>query len=326
MSSCFIRSSSLISSCRHILRKYGKDSKPIKISKQKRKTNLNHNTKARHQRFDKIETSDFGNEFLYGRSVCNLALLSSRRPIFKMFINSKWEVQEPEDPRVQTSLKEAEERNIPIEFVSVSDLFEITQGFPHQGICLEVGQLPVIPLTQDTITSLIHHKLEQCPVWVLLYDIIDPMNVGNILRTCHFLGVHAVIMTPQCAPLSSSACKASSGATEIMQIYSVRKPTQFIQDMSEKNWEILGTDIFREDNNTHCPVLDVVEHKVTKPSLLILGSEGSGIPSDVKEICTKLLTIKPLKTNTENPQLSVPCLNVSAATAIILHQILLNRR
>uniref|UniRef100_H2YFV4 rRNA methyltransferase 1, mitochondrial n=1 Tax=Ciona savignyi TaxID=51511 RepID=H2YFV4_CIOSA len=197
-----------------------------KKMKQKKGFNTQDKHKGRHQKFNLKKTSEFGNEFLYGRSVCNLAILSSRRPIFKMFLNSKYEVQEPDDPRVQSSLKEAARRNIPIEFISAADMFDISSGHPHQGVCLEVGQLLPKPLCQDTMNQLLHHG-PQCPLWVLLYDIIDPMNIGNILRTCHFLGVEVPIMTSQCAPISPTTSKASSGAVEVMQLYSTNRPTQF---------------------------------------------------------------------------------------------------
>jgi len=35
----------------------------------------------------------------------------------------------------------------------------------------------------------------QPPLWVLLDRVLDPMNVGAILRTCHFLGIEKVILS-----------------------------------------------------------------------------------------------------------------------------------
>ena len=68
-------------------------------------------------------------------------------------------------------------------------------NFVFQGVCLEAGLF--VPLQADLNSMLAEPVTGRLPLWVLLDEVKDPMNVGAILRTSHFLGVDKVILSPQ---------------------------------------------------------------------------------------------------------------------------------
>lgn len=70
------------------------------------------------------------------------------------------------------------------------------------------------------------------PILVLYLDhIIDPVNIGGILRTAYFYGVDHVILGPHCAPCSAASARSSTGLMEWMQVYRSVVPTvQFVRE------------------------------------------------------------------------------------------------
>ena len=76
----------------------------------------------------------------------------------------------------------------------------------------------------------------------MLDEVLDPQNLGALLRTSHYLGVDKVIVCAKnSAPLSPSVSKASSGAMEVMTIYSANNLMRFIDKSQEHGWQVPNT-------------------------------------------------------------------------------------
>ncbi|XP_076825246.1 rRNA methyltransferase 1, mitochondrial-like [Clavelina lepadiformis] len=307
--------------------------------------------KSKHKKTNKVIDSHQKNQkdhhgrnssYLYGRSICQISMEASKRPISRVLLKSTWELSPPDDKRINSICTIAEKKGISVEFKPISHLYNISDGRPHQGVCLEVGNLSVFPMRPELLNKLINtENTSRLPLWVLLYDIHDPVNVGTILRTCSFLGVTNVLMTSRCAPLTAVACKASAGATELVNLYTIGNSMEFMKALMKLGWDVLGSgtnaDSYEvdDDADNFCesyhksidmpgnllpPMCDINTVKITKPSLLVLGNEGSGISTAVLNTCSKIVNVNP------SPQCmtpsSVSCLNVSTAAAIILHRLL----
>jgi len=271
------------------------------------------------------EATEPNPNILHGRNLCNIAIKHSRRPVLRVFAKESWQFIEPSDERVRSVLAASLARSLPIEFVSLSKLSQMSGGKSHQGICVEAGPLPVTAVNNSITSELVRQNCQ--PLWVMLHDVYDPGNVGAILRTCSFLGLDKVFLTSSCAPMSNVVCKTSSGASELLKIYSVPSPVDFIEKLQQQeNWDILGTDVEPSGESAGAGCLentkytDVSEVKLRKSSLLLLGSEGTGLPDEMKSMCDRLISITPVGGADKNT--SVSCMNVSAATAIILHRLL----
>nr|XP_039266706.1 rRNA methyltransferase 1, mitochondrial-like isoform X1 [Styela clava] len=274
------------------------------------------------------------NEVLYGRSVCNIALQISRRPIFRLHLLKLWETSEPTDSRVLETIELASKRGIPTSYKDRRTLDNMSSHRPHQskGICLEVGELPYVNLDEESCktlcTTATHHS--KIPIWILLVGIIDPMNMGAILRSCLYFNVDNVIATTGCAPITPVLSKASSGAAEILQVYSTDDPDYLVKFLRKTDWNIVGTvseeQQFDNSLKNSPTVLDISDAHIGKPSIIIFGNEGSGIPAELLDLCTMLVSIKasPPCIEQDSHQKSlrnlVGSLNVSTAAAVILHE------
>ncbi|XP_059146413.1 rRNA methyltransferase 1, mitochondrial-like [Physella acuta] len=176
---------------------------------------------------------------------------------------------------------------------------------------MDVSKLE-IPLWCDSRT-LPRNKL---PIWLLLHNIQDPMNFGAILRSAYYLGCDSVVVPgSDSCKLSPVVSKASAGAMEVVDLMRLSKnstETDLCQWWKQQGGEVVGTG--RGGNKT----CTLETFKMRRPTLLVLGNEGTGIGRELEDCCDTCLFI---------PQSgeSIDSLNVSVATGIILHWIKTSR-
>ena len=155
--------------------------------------------------------------------------------------------------------------------------------------------------------------------------IIDPQNLGGILRTAHFFGINDIILTERSSsPLSPIASKASSGAMEIMNLYSTPNLYNFISSSIDQGWIVYGTDIHaNKDKIINLENLNQGQEKfglLFSPTILVIGNEGSGLRSQVSKLCHQHLIIPGYEKN--DLLHPVDSLNVNVATGILLYSLL----
>ncbi|XP_052247188.1 rRNA methyltransferase 1, mitochondrial-like isoform X2 [Dreissena polymorpha] len=259
-------------------------------------------------------------ETIWGLHPINAALVAQKREIFSAYYKTG-ELNE----RLKEVLGLCSKCGVPMQCVTSPVLDELSSHHPHQGICLDVSELP---LEHDDIQNAIESSQSQCfyqpSVWVLPYRVVDPMNMGAILRSAQFFGVSKVVyMMQQSAALSAVVSKASSGAMEIVDILAL-KTNSMLNDLL-KRWKevggiVVGTSCDRQDE----AVMDLRDFRTNRPALFIFGNEASGLPSTISSQCDVLLYIAGHQLQSgDHP--SVPSLNVSVATGILLHSIMNNR-
>ena len=179
------------------------------------------------------------------------------------------------------------------------------------------------------------------PVWVLLCSVRDPGNLGAIIRSCYFLGVTRLLVTGARCQLSSVVSKSSSGTLELVPVYSVRNALDLVTEKREEGWRVMAADIpdyftniDEDDNQTEASKMennhpDLICHSVDDlsvtsmtPTLLVLGSEGAGIPPELLTSIQERVFVR----SGSHVHASVDSLNVSVATGIILHKLCQNSR
>ena len=191
---------------------------------------------------------------------------------------------------------------------------------PHNGVVVDASPLEPVPL--DSLPSWNGSGVP--PLWLALDEVVDPQNLGAIIRSAHFLGVSGVVVCAKnSAPLSPVVSKASSGAMEAVEVHSVGVMHRFLARCVEEGWDVYGA--AAEDRAE-----DVTDIAVAKPSVLVMGNEGSGLRTNVRRACNRMVRIE------GGPGMgmggdrqdggegggSVDSLNVSVATGIILHTML----
>jgi len=201
----------------------------------------------------------------------------------------------------------ARQQKIPVEFQPRQYLDELVGGNEHQGI---VGLRPTF--TYSSLDDLLINRsaLSNFDLVLILDSIMDPQNLGAIIRTSYCLGANGVIIpVDRAAPVTAAVIKASAGSTEQLPVTRVTNLAQTIDYLKEKKFWIFGADAHEGGN--------LKEMDFNCNVALVLGGEAKGIRSLIKKKCDFLLSI-PLERSFDS-------LNVSVAAGIINYEIFSQR-
>ncbi|HLZ94751.1 MAG TPA: 23S rRNA (guanosine(2251)-2'-O)-methyltransferase RlmB [Candidatus Dormibacteraeota bacterium] len=141
---------------------------------------------------------------------------------------------------------------------------------------------------------------------VALDSILDPQNLGAILRSAEVAGADGAILPEhRSAPLSPAAVKASSGASELM-------PVAHVSGMPSAIAEVKRAGLW-------CAALDVRgdtwawDFDLAQPVCVVVGGEGKGVTRLVLDRCDVRLKL-PVRGK-------IGSLNASAAAAALLYEV-----
>lgn len=201
----------------------------------------------------------------------------------------------------------AKQRNIPVVRSLRERLDNLTFQGNHQGVVAQVGAREFTEW-DDMIEQ---SKARPEPMFLLALDgIQDPGNFGALLRTAEASGVHGVAISSQrSVGLTAAVSKASAGADAHLPISRLDRLDRAIQDLVESGVQVVAT----------MPNAELLPYELdfTRPTVLVLGSEGSGIDPRVVRACSQRVRL-PMQGKVES-------LNVSACGAILLYEVLRQR-
>lgn len=201
------------------------------------------------------------------------------------------------DPRLEEIAKLAR-----VEVVDPGRIDRLAPGV-NQGVAAELK-----PRREWTLKELL---ATNPTLLVALDSILDPQNLGAILRSAEVAGADgAVIPEHRSAPLSPAAVKASSGASEMLPIARVSGlPSAIVEVKRAGIW---------------CVALDgrgelwPWQFDFTQRVCVVVGSEGAGVHRLVKERSDARVRL-PVAGR-------VSSFNASAAAAAILYEVTRQRR
>jgi len=265
-------------------------------------------------------------EILYGVHPVHMALAARRRTVHCLYYNKS-------SGKTEEVVKICEEQGIPYRHLDRQALTDMCrqadkykEHHVHQGLVLDVSKLHHYPMDYSSpqITSEPpppppppRPAHAPPPVWLLLCGIKDPYNLGSIVRTAYFLGVTRVVVTGVKCDLTCTVSKASAGTLELVPVYAVRHPVQLLGGLVSEGWRVLATVMPGGDKASMIDTCTVNKLTQTCPTVLVLGSEGAGIPPEVLECVTQGVYIPP-GIDLDN---QVDSLNVSVAAAIVLQKL-----
>ena len=149
---------------------------------------------------------------------------------------------------------------------------------------------------------------------VLALDgIQDPGNLGTIIRTCDWFGVHTVLCSPDTADCyNPKVVQATMGALARVHLHYVDLPEWLREFRSQKSdIRIFGTLL---DGKNMYEELSECSNLNSEFSVIIMGNEGNGISQSVRPFITHPLRIPSYPEDAETSE----SLNVAIATAILL--------
>lgn len=236
-------------------------------------------------------------EWIVGRHPVYEVLRAGRRHIFRLLISDKV----AETGRIADILKSSREKQLNVERVPRRVLDP--HGPRHQGVALETSDYPYSDLT--TILDLAAKSGE--PLFILLLDTLqDPQNLGTLLRTAESTGVHGVVIPLRhAATVTPAVVIASSGASEHLLIAQANL-AQSIAALKEAGAWVVGLE-------SGAGALPPEQVDLDGPIVLVVGSEGEGMRSLVRDSCDFLLRL-PMRGNLDS-------LNAAVAGSIALYMI-----
>ena len=162
---------------------------------------------------------------------------------------------------------------------------------------------------------------------------MDPRNLGAILRSCAFLGASGVLVSSKnSAPPSPIVNKASAGMLEFLlyerRISSTANMARSLEHHKGSGWLVLGTSATSPKGapTTIRPLAELRAMLRTdaRDVVVVVGSEGEGIRTNVLRVCEALVHIEPLPLFADPFMSDIvrnASLNVSVSTALLLHEI-----
>ncbi|MEI6157129.1 MAG: RNA methyltransferase, partial [Atribacterota bacterium] len=163
--------------------------------------------------------------YIYGRNPVKAALLSGKRPVYKLLM------QKGSQGTVVEEIREMASRiQLPVEVMEKRFLQKITgDRAKHQGVILFCE--PYQPVDWKTIRNRVLEKKNG--IVVFIDSVEDPRNLGAIIRTASVLGVDGVILSKaHSAPLDSEVMKTAAGEMEKLDIAQVNNFSVVLNDFS----------------------------------------------------------------------------------------------
>jgi len=214
--------------------------------------------------------------------------------------------KERHDIRLQRLIEDCRKLGVPVRFVSRVELDRMAGNAAHQGVVAVTSAKQYNDL-DDVIAA----RRAKYSLLIVLDGVEDPHNLGAILRTADAAGANGIVIPERrAASVTGTVTKASAGASEHMPIAKVTNIARTVEELKEKNIWTVGLD--ERGPQTY----DAMDYNMD--CALVVGAEGKGLHDLVKRKCDFLVSIPMLG--------KVPSLNVSVAAAVVLYEIVRQRR
>jgi 23S rRNA (guanosine2251-2'-O)-methyltransferase len=236
-------------------------------------------------------------EILYGIHSVLEALRAGRRHFFELYV-----AKDNVSKRLGKVVDAADVLNVPVKRVNTARLESMTGTDHHQGICAQTSLYPLVGIAE------IVGRAEASPAGcflLLLDNVIDPHNLGALVRTALCAGIDGVVIPKdRSASPTPTVSRASAGALEHISLVRVSNMVNTIKVLKKKGVWIAGLDIAASRS--------VYLSDLTGSIAVVIGGEEKGIRPLVKNNCDILMSI---------PQSSrINSLNASVAGAVVVYE------
>jgi len=198
-------------------------------------------------------------------------------------------------------LKLAESKGIEVLWISERLMHALSDSKTPQPVLAEVRMKQY---SEETLLA------DSAGLIVIAHQLQDPGNLGTIIRTAEAVGASGIVVTPHTVdPYSAKAIRASMGSILRLPLVRIGHATTFIKTCRQKGFQTAATVL--SGDTTH------VDIDLRKPTVVILGQEGSGLPQDIMADVALHVRI-PMAT-------TIDSLNVATSAAVILYEAMRQR-
>ena len=229
---------------------------------------------------------------VYGINNCIPVLNNSNYNIINIFIS------EDRVSEYQNIIAEKINRK-KIHYFNKSVFHEKFPGYRTQGL--------VVTFNGDIVKNINENKFDNKNSCLLILDQIeDPQNAGQIIRTSECAGIDGIIFPVHNSfRITNTVLNVSQGAFVNIPLYEVTNISRTIQNLKNNDFWVVGI-----ENTKDAELWSNIDY--SGKTVIILGSEGKGIRKNIINHCDFLGKI-PM-------QGSINSLNVSAAVSAILFE------
>lgn len=186
------------------------------------------------------------------------------------------------------------------------------------GLVLEVSEKVMSSITRRDNPQMVAAVFEQrwtalkdirpqdSETWIALDRVRDPGNLGTIIRTADAAGASGVILVGDCTdPFSMETVRATMGSMFALPLVKTT-PADFLKWKKTVDARLVATHLAGAvDYRT-------IDYR-SKPVILMMGNEQSGLPDDLAQAADKLARI---------PQVGMAdSLNLAVATGVMLFEV-----
>lgn len=201
----------------------------------------------------------------------------------------------------------AKDKGIVIQYVERQKINEMSKSDAHQGIIALVAAYEYVDF-EDIIENARNKGKD--PFILILDEIMDPHNLGSIIRTADAVGADGVIIPKRrSVGLTAVVAKSSAGAIEYVPVAKVSNIAQTIDKIKKMGIWVAGADMDGEKEHYYTDLKG--------PLALVIGNEGEGISRLIKEKCDFLVKLPMVG--------EVSSLNASVAAAILMYEVFRQR-
>ncbi|MBG01151.1 MAG: 23S rRNA (guanosine(2251)-2'-O)-methyltransferase RlmB [Acidimicrobiaceae bacterium] len=274
-------------------------------SRQNRQGNRHRQDRGKqiHERSNRTSPNKgLGGDVVEGRQAVRELLAAGNRRVREVVL-----ITDLDPSPILAQIKDlALEKRVPLREVTRSKFDSLAVTESPQGVVSFAEPLPNLEI-EDLLSSPMGK-----PFLLVMDGIMDPRNLGAMLRTAECAGVTGVLLPKHGATrITPAVTKTAQGAIEHLPIASVSSIPKGLNLLKGQGVWTVGLDA---DS-----VTDIYELEVTdEPVALVLGSEGQGLGRLSRERCDLIAKIPLIG--------SIDSLNVSAAAAVACFEIAKKRR
>ncbi|MDR1008296.1 MAG: 23S rRNA (guanosine(2251)-2'-O)-methyltransferase RlmB [Campylobacteraceae bacterium] len=184
--------------------------------------------------------------------------------------------------------------NVKIERLDEKKAQALARGGNHQGFLADIEPILEVSLS----------RLKSENFLVMLCGVTDMGNIGAIIRSAYAFGAGGIVICGLKELKIENLIRTSSAAAFELPICAVQNAADAINDLKLSGFSIYGADMAGESAK---------DIEFSKKMVLILGSEGEGLPRRLLDKCDKSVCIKMAN--------GFDSLNVSAAAAVLFDRI-----
>ena len=189
--------------------------------------------------------------------------------------------------------------------VPVEKLNRMTRG-NHQGVVAVIAAIEYVEV-QDILDRV---PEDETPLIIMFDNVTDVRNFGGIARSAECAGAHGIISSlKNSAPVNAESIRSSAGALTRIPVARVGSIRNTLKSLQAEGFQIVAA-------TEHSRKL-MYDADLTKPTVIVMGSEENGISKEVLKLCDEQLAIPMIG--------AIESLNVSAAAAIMIYEVVRQR-